>query len=104
MFHKGIMLLGCSIGQRLEPMGVMRNALFQSPHAHTCGDQVGHLAVDGNAIVDGVGKGLIGFLGEVLLHRLAIEDILSEILGYFLRGSDRLHSLTVGGFLNSVEA
>ena len=63
-----------------------------------------NLAVDWYAIINRIGKGLIGLFREILLHCLPVEDVLSIILGYFVRGGDRLYRLAVGGLLHGVEA
>ena len=104
VLHEGVVLLGGPVGERLEPVRVVRDAFFQCPHTHAGGHVVGYLPVDGDAVVDGVGQGFIRFLGEIFLHGLPVEDVLAIIFGYFVLGSDGFHGLPVGSLLHGVEA
>ena len=104
VLDEGIVLFGGAVGQGLEPVRVMRYTLFQRPHPHTRSHEVGYFAVDRRAAVDGLGKGLVGLLGEILLHRLPVKNIFTEIFRYFLMGGCSLYSFSVGSFFYCIEA
>ena len=65
---------------------------------------VGYFAVDRCSVINGVGQGFVRFLGEILLHSLAVKYVLAIVLGYFLFGSDGFYGLTVGSFLHCIKA
>ena len=104
MFDECVVLFGCPVGKRLEPVCVMCDSFFQCPHTHAGSHMIGYFAVDRGSVVDGMGQGFVGFLGEILLHCLPVEDVLTIIFGYFLIGSNGFHCLSVGCFLHCIEA
>ena len=104
VLDESVVLLGRSVGQRLEPVRVMRDPFAQGPHPHAGGNVVGDLAVDRYPVVDRVGQGLVGLLGKILTHRFPVEDVLSIKLGYNLRGRMRFGRLAVGSFLHGIKA
>ncbi len=79
---EGVVLLGGDAGQRLEPVGVVGGTFFDGPILHGVGHHRGHLGGKGNAGDDGLPQGLVGLLGQPLLHDLVIKDIGPEQLGH----------------------
>ncbi len=104
MFDEGIMLFCRAVGKGLEPMRVMGYAFFQSPHFHSCGYMVCYFAIDWGATVDGLCQGFECLFGEIVLHRLAVENIFTKILRHFPARSMRLHCFSVGSFLYCIKA
>ena len=104
VFDKSVVFFGCPVGQGLEPVCIMGNSFFQCPHTHTGCHMVGYFAVDRCSVINGVGQGFVRFLGEILLHSLAVKYVLAIVLGYFLFGSDGFYGLTVGSFLHCIKA
>ena len=85
MLYERVMLLGCSFGQWLEPVRVMRHAILRSPLFHAYSDSIGHAAVQTGTVVNDVKHLLVDLLGQVLIHLLAVKHFLSKILGGTLR-------------------
>ena len=80
------MLLGCTLGEGLEPVSIVGYAILNSPLLDTSGNSIGYRTVETCSIVDYVNELLINILREILLHLLTVEDILTELLiGAFLR-------------------
>ena len=86
MLHEGVVLLGSTLGQRLEPVCVVGHAHLHSPLLHACCHGVGYRAVQSCTIVHHVNHGVVDFLRQVLIHLLTCEDVLAEILRGALRG------------------
>ena len=80
MFDKGIMLLGRSLCQRLEPVGIMCHAVLIGPLLHTLCHGIGDAPVERSSIVDHIDKFLIHITLQILVHLGACEHILTEIL------------------------
>ena len=54
-----IVLLGGDAGERLEPVRVVRGAVFDGPFLHRVGDDVGDLEVERAILLDGLGEVLV---------------------------------------------
>ena len=74
-----VVLLGGAFGQRLEPMGVVCDAVLLGPLHHAGSHLVGYLAVELCAFVDDVYHLVVHTLRQILVHLLAVEDILAEV-------------------------
>ena len=77
---KGIVLLGRTARQRLEPVGIVVGSVLEGPLPHAGGDAVGHLARQRRAVLHRVEQRRIGLLVEVFAHGFATEDLLPEIV------------------------
>ena len=87
MTDERVVLLGGTFRQRLEPMGIVCHAILLSPQHHACCHSVGHMTVELCAIVDHIYHLLINVLWQILVHFLAVEDVLAKILARSLNGS-----------------
>ena len=89
-----VVLLARDAGEGLEPVGVVRGALLNGPFLHSMGDDVGHLDVEGLALLKRPHERLVGHLGELLLHDLLAEDLAAEVLAGVVCHLNRLLSMT----------
>ena len=89
-----VMLLARDAGEGLEPVGVVRGALFNGPFLHGVGDDVGNLDVEGLALLERPHECFVGHLGELLLHDLLAEDLAAEVLAGVDCHLNRLLSMT----------
>ena len=72
---EAVVLFAGDAGQRLEPVGVVGSPQLHGPALHDAGHDVGHLDVEGGALVQGVLEALIGGAGQALLHHMLVEDL-----------------------------
>ena len=80
VLDEGVVLLGSPFSERLEPVGVVGDAIFGSPLLHTCCHSICYVAVEACTIVNYVNHLLIHILWQVLVHLFAVEHFLSKIL------------------------
>ena len=86
VLHEGVMLLGCTLGKRLEPVCVVCHAVLVSPLLDAFGDSVSNRAVETCSVVDYVDKLFIDVAREILIHFRTVENVLAEELrGSFYR-------------------
>ena len=90
VLHKGVVLLGGTARQGLEPVGVVGDAHLHGPLLHAGGHGIGYGAVEGRAVVDDVGELGVDGGGQVFVHLSAGEHILAKILGRTLLGNFHL--------------
>ncbi len=62
-------------------MGVVCHPVLRGPLLHAGSHGVGHLALEASPILNDVNHLHVHVLGQVLVHFLTVEDLLSEILG-----------------------
>ena len=74
------MFLGRTFRQRLEPVRVVRHTILLGPLHHTRSHGVSHRTVKLCTVVDDSNHLLIDIFRQVLIHFLAIEHMLAEIL------------------------
>ena len=87
MLDEGVVLLGCTLGEWLEPVSIVCHAIFNSPLLDARCNGVSHAAVEASSIVYNVNKLFINVLWQILVHLLTIEDIFAKILvGTFFGG------------------
>ena len=86
-FGEGVVFLGGSPRERLEPVGVVVGAVLHRPLLHACGDAVGHFAREGRAVFHGLDQRFVGLAVEIPPHDVAPEDQLPEIIGRTSGGS-----------------
>ena len=97
---KCVMLLGCDACQRLEPVRIVRGALFDRPILHGIGDRVRDGCVDGFAGGDGAGQGLIDFLWQAASHCLVVEHHASvQLVHVIFRHTGSPYFLALGFLL-----
>ena len=80
MLNEGIMLLGSSIGERLEPVSTMGHTKFHSPLLHTVGNLVGCLTIEWGTIVYDIKHLGVGVFVKILGHLCFIKDVLGKEL------------------------
>ena len=85
--EKRIVLFGRDAGERLEPVRVVRRAVFDRPFLHRLRDRVGDRGIERIAVRDRAAQRLIHRLGQAgLLHRV-VEHQAAEALGRAGRGT-----------------
>ena len=80
---QGVMLFGGTLGQGLEPVGDVRDTVFDRPFFHAAGDTVRRLAVERFAAFDTVKQRMETFHIQILAHLLPVEDQFSIVIGGF---------------------
>ena len=75
-----VVLLGGDAGHRLEPVGVVRGAVFDGPVLERARDDVGNRRVDRLALRDRAPEGAIHVLGQPGALRLVVECQRAELL------------------------
>ena len=80
VLDKRVVLLGSTFGQRLEPVGVVRHTILNGPLLHASGHTIGNCSVQTCAIIHDINHLLVHVLGQILVHLLTIEDLLTKIL------------------------
>ena len=89
MINKCVMLFSCTVGQRMEPVGIMTRTVVDGPALHTFGDTVGNLERYRFFVLDGIDKRVIGLFGKIFKHFLIVEHMFPVVaLGAFLRNID----------------
>ena len=78
MLDEGIVLLGSTFCQWLEPVGVVGYAILVSPLLDAFGYGVGDVTVETCSVVNDVYQFLIDICREILVHLLSVEYLLSE--------------------------
>ena len=96
MLDEGIVLLGSTFCQWLEPVGVVGYAILVSPLLDAFGYGVGDVAVETCSVVDDVYQFLIDICREILVHLLSVEYLLSEEFTWSLVRSGYLNRLSLG--------
>lgn len=96
VLYEGVVLLGCTLGKRLEPVCVVGNTILVGPLLHTFGYGVGDGAVELGTIVDNVDKLLVDVSRQILVHLGTVEDLLAIILRGALDGRYNLYRLLLG--------
>ena len=74
------MLLGRTLGKRLEPVGYVCHSMFERPGFHSGSNSVSCLSVKVFSIVYAGEEGLEGCCIEVLAHLLAVKHKFSKVL------------------------
>ena len=82
MFDESIMLLGCSFGQRMEPMRVVGGSHSDRPLLHAGSYDVGCFSVERSAVVDAVRDPFVRFFRKIFEHLRPVEYVLPEIVGW----------------------
>ena len=86
MLYEGVVLLGSALGERLEPVGIVRHPVLRGPLLHAGGNGISYLTVEPCTVIHHVNHLFIHVLGQVLIHLLAVEDLAAEILRGSLTG------------------
>ena len=80
MLDKRVVLLCGTLGEGLEPVCIVRHAILRGPLFHTFCHGIGYLTVETGTVVHHVYHLLVDILRQILVHLLAVEDLLSKIL------------------------
>ena len=104
VIDQGVVLLGRSFRQGLEPVGNMGYTVLDGPLLHAAGHAVRGFAVQGFAAFDAGEKGLEAICIKIFAHLFAVEDQLSIVIGGFTcrcaGGDFLLHE----GFLDEIKS
>ena len=79
VFYESVVLLGSTLGERLEPVGVVCGTHLLSPLFHASSHSVGYATVQAGSIVDDIDEFRIYVGRQVFIHLLTVEHILAEI-------------------------
>ena len=79
MLNKGVVLLCCSFGEWLKPVGAVGCTHFHCPTFHALRNSIGHVEVERSALLNGFTVAFERFLREIVKHLLSIEDVLSVV-------------------------
>ena len=74
------MLLGGDAGHGLEPVGEVRYALLRCPILHGVGNNRSNLRIKMTTLINGLLQGLVGILGQMLLHYSIIKYVAAKDL------------------------
>ena len=78
VLYKGIVLLGSTLGQRLEPVGIVRAAHLLSPLLHAGSHRVSYRTVQRRTVIHHVNHLVVDVLWQVLIHLLAVEHVFAK--------------------------
>ena len=101
MFDKSVVLFGCTLCERLKPVGVVRHSQVHCPALHALGHLVGDGDVEGSALVNDFAHLVVGIGREILVHLLLIENVLSEKLRRALRACRYFHGALLERLVNN---
>ena len=101
---QGVVLLGRSFRQGLEPVGNMGYTVLDGPLLHAAGHAVRGFAVQGFAAFDAGEKGLEAICIKIFAHLFAVEDQLSIVIGGFPCGCAGGDFLLHEGFLDEIKS
>ena len=82
----------------------MGDAILDGPLPHALGHGIGHVAFEPGPIVHHINHLLIDLLGQVLVHFLAVEDLLAEILGWSLTGCYHVEGLFLESLADNLKS
>ena len=80
MLYEGIVFLGRALGQRLEPVGIVRTAHLRSPLLHAGCHRISYGTVETRTVVNHINQLVVNVFWQVLIHLLAVKDILAKIV------------------------
>ncbi len=80
MLHEGVVLLGSTLCQRLEPMRIVRYVHLLSPLLHACSHGVGYSSVQPCPVVHHVNHLVVDILRQIFVHLLAVEHVFTKEL------------------------
>ena len=104
MLHEGIVLLGCALCQRLEPVGIVGGPHFLSPSLHAFCHGICDGTVKAGAILHYVDHLAIHLSREVFEHLLTVEYVFSEIFGGSFSGGRHLQGLLLKGLFYDLKS
>ena len=104
MFYESIMLLSGTFRERLEPVGVVRHTILVRPLLHSLRHLIGDGTIETRTIVYNVDEFLVSVFLQVLVHLLAIEHILAEILRWTFYGSNHFNGLFLESLLYNLKS
>ena len=80
VLDEGVVLLGCALGERLEPVCVVSDAVLVCPLLHAFSHSVGYRAVETRTVVDDIDELFVHFARKILVHLRTVEHVLAEEL------------------------
>ena len=80
VLDEGVVLLGRSFRQRLEPVCIVCHSILGSPLLHALSHNIGNLTIKARPIVHHIYHCLIDVLRQILVHLLTVKDLLTKIL------------------------
>jgi len=104
MLDEGIVLLGSTLSQWLEPVSVVCYPVLVSPLLDAFGYGVGNVSVETCAIVDDVNEFLVNVGRKILVHLLAVENFLTKEFAWSLAWSGYFNRLSLGSLCNSLKS
>ena len=104
VLHEGVVLLGCTLCQGLEPVCIMGGPHLLSPFLHAFCHGICDRAVETGAILHHVDHFSIHLRREVLEHFLTVENVLSEVLGGSLIRCWHLKGLLLKGLFYDLKS
>ena len=104
MLDEGVVLLGSTLGEGLEPVGVVGGAHLLGPVLHAVGHGIGDAAVEACPVVDDIDEFVIHVCWQVLTHLLAVEHVLAEVFGRALGRCRHFYGLLLEGLLYDLES
>ena len=79
------MLLRGDAGKRLEPVRIVRAAVFDGPFLHGVRHGIGGILVERRSVLDGLVQALVHRLGQAVMHDLVVEHHASVDLADIFR-------------------
>ena len=86
MLDESVMLLGCTLSQWVEPVGIVGNPHFECPFLHTGCHFISNTAIQRSTIVDHVNQFGIYLARQIPEHLFLVEHILGIIFRRTFRG------------------
>ena len=102
--HEGIVFLGCALGQRLEPMGIMGHTHFKCPFLHAGSHSIGYRTVQTGTVIHHVNHLFVDVLRQVLIHFLAVENVFAKELRRAFLGHFHFYGTFLERFLYNLES
>ena len=104
MFYEGIVLLGRTLGEGLEPVSVVCGTHLLSPLLHALGYGICDGAVEACTVVNHVDEFVINICGQVLVHLLTVEYVLAKVFGGTFGRGCHFYSFLLEGLFHYLES
>ena len=104
MLDERVVFLGCSLCKGLEPVCIVCDAIFLCPLHHAGSHGVSYRAVQTGTVLYDVNHLVINTFGQVLVHLLAIENLLAEVLAGFLTRCNNAERLLLESLAHNLKS